>query len=269
MSLLESLKKIVGVDINLSNFRLVNITIVNQPTESRKGFTSDEGKIVVNYPKLSEQEWKSLAPEIVRSFDAEEIDAVIEKNAGERIRDIKEKADFSSTKELLAFYKPLISSEHYAALEAAVYIREIYVAGGSVSELKQDLVKRLGPIGRNITNLCTAGYFDDYFRKLYDEMDGDEQSKKAKYKEHFEKLVAVSPFAIFVHAGMSENELVMAYRAKLDQHERYGIKFLNIHGIGRENVSKILPLTEKLIAEGKPTSIKQDGNVILLAISLD
>ncbi|MCX6704774.1 MAG: hypothetical protein NT162_00335, partial [Candidatus Woesebacteria bacterium] len=47
------------------------------------------------------------------------------------------------------------------------------------------------------------------------------------------------PFAIFVNRSMSINELKSTIETKIKINKKYGIKSLNIHAIGTDNIQKI------------------------------
>ena len=136
--------------------------------------------------------------------------------------------------------------------------------------MKKDLIKRFGDEGRIICNLCTSGYFDEggYIKQLYGEMSASSDFEPAKFRGEFKKIVTLSPFAEFVYKDMSEEELAGEINQKLSTYQKYGIKFLAIHGIGKQNVEKIRKIVYELEEQNpdlKP-KIAQEENIIQVTI---
>ena len=66
---------------------------------------------------------------------------------------------------------------------------------------------------------------------------------------------------------MSEGELSGEVNYKIQTHRRYGIKFLAIHGIGRNNIRKIHKIVQELEEETDlRVMINQDRNVIIVKV---
>jgi len=170
--------------------------------------------------------------------------------------------------DILAFYRDKIDPIHFKAMEASVYLREVFQEGKDVTELKSDIIKKYGTQGKNITNMCSAGYFEGYIREVYDEMSSDMDFKMNDFTKYFNVLVTTSPFAIFVHKEMGEDELSGLILHKIASHQKYGVSFLAIHGIGRTNVRKIKKIVVELDEKDEFTINKQQNkNIILVKIT--
>ena len=149
-----------------------------------------------------------------------------------------------------------------------MHIRKVFIGGGDVSQLKRSLINKFGEIGRNITNLCTSGYFDGYIKEVYFEMEKLPDFTLDKFQKHFEDIVKFSPFAIFVHAEMSEEQIMESINSKLRIFRNYGVNFLAIHGIGRDNLNKILTVIHYLQERFKDAIIEvhQNGNIVRVIV---
>lgn len=271
--ILEKLKEIVNVNINLSRFINVEIKIVDRPESKEKlSGSSDDKNLLLNFSALEKEEKEKLKPlfkEIFEKDEDQEIN-IVEENSFSRVKDIKRRLNSETAKSILEFYKDKISEKHYKALEASVYLRQVFESNGSISELKRDIIHKFGEEGKNICNLCTSAYFESYFKELYNEMAKASDFSNDKYKEYFERIIASNPFAIFVHSEMSEDEISGEITYKLDTYKKYGIKFLDIHGIGKNNVSKIMEIVKALEDDKSlKIAIYQQSSIILVRIALD
>ena len=69
---------------------------------------------------------------------------------------------------------------------------------------------------------------------------------KEKFLEAYNLVVEHYPFAIFVHRGLSVSEIVAEIEKKISESKKYGIKILNIHGIGSDNMLNITEAVKKI-----------------------
>ena len=245
MGFLESLKQLISVDIDLSNF--ININIINDSQNKQKLIPSKDGKTVhINYPQLEDKEKQVMNKALKSSFESGEIEHIMELCSEKKVEDIKKKLSIKTTREILEFYKDKIPLENYKALEASLYARVDFVVGKSISADKDDIRNKFGDEGNNICNLCTAGYFEGYIKEAYEEMGSSNNFSIDEWQKYFKLIVRTSPFAVFVHKEMSEEELSGMIVYRLSTNIRYGIKFVDIHGIGWGNVKKIKKILREL-----------------------
>ena len=267
MRIFDKLKHIIKIDWRGFKFLSPNITIIQNTQNKDKIIVSkDENKILLNYPSLDEEEKQLLIDSIKEGFENKESDLLEEKSEA-RVRDIKQKSELQSIKSVIEFYKDKISDEHWRALEASLYVREVFRQEQPVRELKRNIIRKFGEDGRNISNLCTAGYFEGYIKQVYEEMKFNPDFVIEKFQDYFKKIVSTSPFAIFVYRDMSEEELSGEIIHKLETYQKYGIKFLAIHGIGKDNVKKIRKIVQEIEEERNLTiEMAQEGNIIVIKI---
>jgi len=177
------------------------------------------------------------------SFEQNEID-FLEKKAKDRVDDIKLKLE--TTKDILNFYRGKISEYHFEILESCMYIKKVFDNGGDIDDLKEQVVRKFGEIGKNMTNLATSGYFEGFIQEYHKEISKQSDFSNNKFRDWFEEIVKITPFTVFVHHQMDENQVIFEIKAKLYKFLKYGAKFLAIHGLGRSNVIKILTAMQKL-----------------------
>ncbi len=184
--------------------------------------------------------------------------------------DYKEKIDSPENQDILAFFTPILPPEDLTILRAALYLRVMFKQHSDVSDLKIQLMNRYGVRAKNITNLCSAGYFESWIRPLYEEMQKRPGFTKEKFLQIYDEVVIHSPFALFVNRTMSESEIAQQILEKIEQMKKYGIKVLNVHGIGHTNVVKIrnalmeIEKTTKLVK-----SILEEDSIIVVRLRLD
>src|SRR3989338_2742678 len=238
MSFVDKLKDIFKVDMRgWFNTKKTQIIIVNNPAQ-KTPFVHSEQNLKINFLALDSEVKKQLQLALKEAFDEKEVD-LLEQISKERVEDIKEKSKNPKTQEILEFYKGKIRDDHLKALEACLYLRSVFLEGGNIKNLKLDIIKRFGDEGRNISSLCSAGYFEGYIRQVYEEMSTTSSFTNEDFKRYFRTIVRISPFAIFVSEDKDKDELSGEILHKISVHKNYGVKFLAIHGIGYKNIQKI------------------------------
>jgi len=260
---LDKLKSFI--DANFSHFITVNIN--TNPRSKEKIETTDDGKTVkLNLSAFTPEEKEELKKLLLAEH--EDGKKLFEEKSSEHLEDIAQTFSLSSTHEILDFYKDKISDYHLEALEASLVLRNAFRRGENVDDLKEDIKIRFGDVGNNIANLCTAGYFEGYIKNVYEEMSKQPDFRVHAFRDYFNKIVSLHHFAIFVSRDMRSDELEGTVRTKLNAYKKYGIRFLDIHGIGKQNVEKIKQLHAMLEAEDMQISINQVGNIIHLRVNL-
>ena len=137
---------------------------------------------------------------------------------------------------LLHFFKGVIPQSDLEALESALFLRHAFQKRESIefrTKLKLDIHFAFGERGKNIANLCTAGYFDHFLIPLYN------GSPRIEFDKIYESLVNHSFLAVFVSHKTSIEEIRQSIITKMQLSKKYGLNFLHIHGIGHANSVKI------------------------------
>lgn len=151
----------------------------------------------------------------------------------ETLNSYKEYESGSEYKNILAFFNGILSKEDFLALKMALFIRSEKEKGKNVAGLKKDIFNSLGERGANIANLCTAGYFENEFMPLYNIM------PREQFEEYYELAVGKKARALFVHSGMGEHEMQVAFDEMLEKALKYHMADFRVHGLGVQNVATI------------------------------
>lgn len=194
---------------------------------------------------------------------------VLETDLSESLKSYKNAISKDENKELLQFLKTKLPQDDWAILNAAIYLREVFISGGSVDRIKANIINHYGNRGKNICNLCSAGYFETWIKPLFENFDTLDKENKEKTLRIYDMIVMEFPFAVFVNRSMTLNTVKATIREKFALNKTYGIKTLTIHGIGNENINKI----EAAYIELKGTleecdiSVEKFNNIIAIRIS--
>lgn len=145
---------------------------------------------------------------------------------------------------IFEFFKDKLPKQDVTILRAALYMRKAHDNNLPIDRLKNDIVTRYGQHGSNISNLCTAGYFESHFKPMYEEMSKREGFTSQVFIDSYNTIVDNAPFALFVSRPQTLDELTTLIIEKLNFNKAYGIKQLNIHAIGQDNIDKVKKLLE-------------------------
>jgi len=265
MSFLDKLKALFNIELNAPLINYVNIREnSNNQQNSKDGFyhDKDNGKVELYLDTLPTDK-KQGVKEIVKEYIGEG-NKLLEENTLKLLYKLhvynKEKKEDA---QVLNFFKPIIPPNDFEALEASLYLRQVFSRREDVNKLKRDIRKRFGDRGNNIANLCTAGYFEQFLMPLYN-------SSKEKFNELYEIIVSKSVVALFVHSLMNQDDITREISNRLQISSKYGIKFIHIHGIGTANVDKIKECLEeqKNFFGFFPKEIYEKDNIIIVELLL-
>jgi len=134
---------------------------------------------------------------------------------------------------ILKFFKPILSNHDYLALRDSLFLRSRFVQNEDVRLLKKDIRYRYGERGNSISNLCTAGYFENIMIPLYNK-------DKTEFFQYYDIAVDRGITALFVNSKMQTKEIKSEIKRKINSAKSYGqLKTFHIHGIGKLNISNI------------------------------
>lgn len=265
MKFLEKLKALINLEINSPIFS-INITKnSNNPTTETKGFLYDkkDGKLELYLEETQEDKKEELKKIIKECLEGE--NKLLEVETSKLLHKLYKYNRKNKNLQLLNFFRPIIPSEDLEALDSSLYVRDVFKSGSweDINKLKYDLRKRFGDRGNNISNLCTAGYFEEFLMPLYN-------SSKERFKELYEIIIAKSVVAVFVHSQMEQDKIPSEITTKLNISSKYGIKFIHIHGIGGNNIFKIKECLrrEKEFFNFFQKEIYEKDNIIIVELLL-
>lgn len=242
--------------INLSFFK--NFSLIKIVNSNGNNKITNSLPIIV-WDELSPEQQKGLKSSILKAFKNEKAE-ILEAEYVKEVEDYVEKDKDDENSKLIGFFIGKVPDEDIYALKASSYIEKVFDEGKNVHDLKKQLRYKYGQRGINISNLFSAGYFKTWIKPLFENTSSREDFMKA-----YELAVQQSPFAIFVSSEISIVDIEKKVKDKLVENKAYGIKNINIHGIGSENIKKIFKATENLTKESKNLEVTYENAVMFVA----
>jgi len=252
MSFFDILKNLVDIKFDLRKLVNINIRINSNNSSAKKEYSEKENRLEINLKKFNQTEKEEVKGLIKASLD-EGYTLLEEKSIGV-IDDFISKEKGSKGKEILECLKDVIPPEDYSTLRASLYLKDKFSERQDVSSLKHDIIEKAGERGKNICNICSAGYFENWIIPLYNTMISEKGYTVEKFLSFYNIVINESAFSVFVSREMSDEQVKNTILEKITKNESYGIKFINIHGIGKSNVKKIRKVIDEL--EGQKSFIK-------------
>lgn len=214
--------------------------------KSQSVVKNDNRKFIqINIGKLN-QEGVGVLRETLREFVSIEGIPLLEQKASTTIDDFRGVEQKPESQKLLEFFRDKLPPADLNALRASIYLKEVAGRGENISHLKRDIIQRYGHRGNNISNLYSSGYFDSQIKPLYEEMFVQPNFSSDNFNNAYEIIVTESPYAVFINSSMSSEEAKECVLQRMEVSRKYGIKQLNIHGLGHDNVTKIQLLLVEL-----------------------
>lgn len=210
-----------------------SIHLDSTPHDEEEGLSSIDkrNKIVTIYiNNLSAKESAKLKKAIKDAFGAEKV-LLIEKSKVDLINRLY-KYDDKNDNRILTFFKAIISDKDWQVLRDSLFLRNEFKNGRPTGQLKSDIISRYGERGRIISNLCTAGYFEETMMPLYN------HDQKEFYK-YYDIAVDRAIAALFVNSSMTVEKISIEITNKLKAAKAYGLSTIHIHGIGDKNILRI------------------------------
>lgn len=265
MNILGKLSSLFKIELNLP--KVLNAKLFSD-NQSNKTIYVDKRTININVCKLNTSKESKLKP-LINQAIVEDGLLLTRDDVQEVITAFRKVDKEKRNLEFLKFIKQIIPEEDLVILRAAIFIKSQYDAGKDIKPLKGQLIERYGNRGKNISNLYSAGYFASLIKPLYEEMSKQPDFVQERFREVYEIIVKESPYAVFINTNMTPSETKEAVVNRIKISQKYGLSFLHIHGIGKENVSKILQLLDEMKTDFiRSPGITQGGNYIIAKIWL-
>jgi len=226
----------------------------------------DQRTQTLSLAKLSETKRKKLLSSILPRALKDGTD-ILPKKFDDNAEDYKEKINVEQNLEILEYFRDKIPNGDLSILKASLYLRSLLKGGKDTGVVKQGIVQNYGRRGANISNLVTGGYFESWFKPLYEEMIKTSNFSIEKFQSAYNEVVVNLPFTLFVNSSMSGDVVKEKIKEKLETAEKYGIVSLNIHGIGERNVKIIRSALEKIPETNHfEREIEEKGEIIVIRL---
>lgn len=233
----------VHVNINVNPTNIERVTINNNQAEAVE-YNEEKKELSISPPKLKKEEREAL-DSASKSAVKEEGYTFIDENSEKIVEDFNREEDALKEEPLLKYFDGKIPHSDSVLLEAALFVRKLFEKKNpEAKEARMRLLKK-GSRAKNICNLCSAGYFETVIKPLHEEMEKSPDFSYKKFLNIYNVIIDEAAFAVFIHLGMDLDEVESKIREKIKRNRKYGVEFVNVHGISYENVSKI----KKVIAD--------------------
>jgi len=238
------LKGLVRLDLHGAKFNLGLFSGIHIAVDNSRKIIINDNRPIISWKQLSSKEQKELL-----SFFPSQLKQGIPLLETEFHQSADKFSNFSRQRgyqDLTAYFIDKLPGEDILILKASLYLKWVLSQNMRTDRLKQDIVERYGSRGQNISNLCSAGYFETVIKPLFEEMKQSPGFTVEKFLQVYEEIVTHYPFAVFIHRHMDAKTVEILIKKKIGDMEKYGISTLNIHGIGRYNVKRIKEAIRKL-----------------------
>lgn len=242
---LSRLKSLVHIQINITT----NISSGNK-CEIVEG-NEQSARIDINLPHLSKDD-ESRLKEILRSDAFSDVGHFVQGKTLELIEAFQETERSPDIQKELLYFRGKIPDEDIPMFRACLFLKKKYDQGVPIHEIKARIMTSYGQRGKNLANLCSAGYLNDWLRPLYESLEkGSPTPIEAvrKFQQVYHNIVDELPWTVFVSRHSPSVQIKSEVLGKIDANLKYGIRWLNIHALGKENLCKLRSVLDELEAE--------------------
>jgi len=259
--------KTIGIEFpKLKNLLHINITT------NIDNSTKIEGSTILINPEKFNRKQKQGLKEIIRATALEESGAILNQNYTPTVDEaLKALPDIQTAAQK---YINIIPPSDIPLLRACLFLKTRHDNGGSVSEIKEQIARTYGTRGRNLANLCSAGYLEDWFWPLYEILlktnPDNPETAKAVFRIIYNQIVSELPWTEFVSIGCTAATVTKHIVKKMNRNLQNGVRFINIHGLGEKNVRKIiliLPDIQKQ-TDSEVTKTTRESNRIFIRLEI-
>src|ERR1035437_1017674 len=160
MTFIEDLRTIIPIEIGKQLFNFVIKLDYSQKKRAKPYEISKDEKLVTIFVKnLSPKEDRHLKKAIKTHFDSNEL-LLIEESKTALLNRLYQYNDVEDN-QILSFFKPVLSSLDWQTLRDSLFLRNEFRNHHQIGVLKSEIISRYGERGNVISNMCTAGYFEE------------------------------------------------------------------------------------------------------------
>lgn len=254
MSFLSKLKQI-GID--LSKLSKISLFEINLHIDKSVNVDAQNSHVVVN-PTLLNGKQRAGLKKAIATEGLDEAGAIIDATAIPTLVHIR--AELPAIQRVSQMFIPLIPPQDLPLLQACLYLRQRFKLGERVDDLKRQIVQVYGQRGRNLANLCSANYLEDWFVPLYEALcaayPDDPAKAKIQFLAVYNSVLLEQPWTEFVSQRTTAVKLIAGVSDKMNRNLKNGVRFLNLHGLGPKNVAKILAALPEIKAQSGAEAAK-------------
>lgn len=229
----------VGITVKLLNLLK---TIGGTTSKSPKEVTTNKNS-VINFGGTVTQNFFTATGPLPTKKQREQFQKIIQgKPYSIELPDITQKKSLITSPkdkanlELVEFVTKSLPVKDHALWEAGLLLRQHFKRGENelVTQIKQDMMDTDPLRGKNIANLCNAGYLESEIIPMHKTLTDLERSED--FIKFYEALVTQTPTSVFV--GMSHNERLLREELfrKIEYATNYSAPYVKVHALGRHHV---------------------------------
>ncbi|MFH1696389.1 MAG: hypothetical protein ABH854_00590 [Candidatus Diapherotrites archaeon] len=232
------------IDVRLFNFNIDNqkITITNSGNRqvNNKAIYKRGATVYIDLAQVKDEQKKKLKPIIKEYLDSSD-EPLLEVETDKLLENLDKYAPAKEgeSRRIVEFFHNIIPPNDLEALEAALYLRSAFERREGIDKMRKDIRCSFGSRGANITKLCSARYFEGFLIPMYNTLSEEGEMGKRRFNELYELTVGKAALTVFVYEEMTPEEIQKQIAEKIEISKKYGIRFINIHGIGTNNAAKI------------------------------
>lgn len=142
----------------------------------------------------------------------------------------------SGRSELIDFIEKSLPVKDQALWKAGLLLREYFSRREKevVSQIKDDMMRTDIIRGKNIANLCTAGYLESEIISMHKALTDLERSED--FRKYYEALVTQTPTSVFVGVSHNEKTLKKELEDKVEYAKQYSAPHIKVHALGKHHV---------------------------------
>ncbi len=258
---LPKLSSITGIKFS----SLININIDKSVTTKVEGST-----FVIDPHSLTPRQQHGLR-QILRTEALDEAGVILDENSAPTVNAALEA--LPGIEETARKFRPILLPKDIPLLNACLFLRARFNSGGSVEGLKTQIVHVYGPRGGHFANLCSAGYLEEWFWPLHEALcsvyPGDLETAKAKFQALYNNIVTDLPWTEFVFSAASAAKITTDICTKMKRNIQNGVNYLNVHGLGKRNVKKVLSILPEIQSRTGAIAAHMDQDATRIFVRLE
>lgn len=263
MGLFDKLKAI-GISLpKLKSLLHLNISVSIDNSVHIDGET-----VNINPARLGGKQKRALK-ELIRKNALDDAGAIITADVLGEVEEVKKL--LPAMEPMVDYFRALIPAEDIPLLRACLVLRARHTKGLCIEKEKSEIIQSYGPRGGHLANLCSAGYLESWFQPFHEQLlkdnGGNTALAKEKFIEHYRNILNDMPWTVFV-SRCQKAKLAELIIEKMGRNQGNGIYHIHVHGIGLDNVKRIVAAIPDIQSKIGAVPVQMDRDVSGTRISV-
>ena len=254
-------KKLKAVGFDLSGLR--DIKFLNFSIHIDRSIHVDlsNASVTINPDRLKGKQKRALK-DALRESGLDEAGAILCDRIAPVVDEVR--AVLPGMEPTVQYFQNLIPPTDIPLLRACLVLRAKHLNMLPVDNEKAQIIQSFGPRGGHLANLCSAGYLEDWFKPFHEQLikdhPGDSALVKDLFLSHYQTILSDLPWTMFVSRALRA-KIPDIVAEKMSRNLNSGIRHLNIHGLGSDNVKRIVAAITKVHDMNGAVPVQMDRNV--------